>query len=64
MNKKIKIYEELVVAVLVSDIFQSRKKALIEDLDYETYCLVQKNNYGVTIPINYVTESGLFGLSK
>ena len=83
MNKKRKIDKELIVAVLVSDIFRSQKKALIEDLDYETYCLVQKKNYGVTIPINfyydkmrhdlglmiahvaeYVTESGLFGLSN
>ena len=53
MNKKIKIDKELIVAVLVSDIFQSRKKALIEDLDYETYCLVQKKNYSAIIPINF-----------
>ena len=54
MNKKVKkLDKELFVAVLVSDIFQSRKKALIEDLDYETYCLVQKKNHGVMIPVTF-----------
>ena len=52
MNKKVKMCgKDLIVAVLLSDLFQSRKKALIEDLDYETYCLVQNKNYGFTIPM-------------
>ena len=42
-----KIDKELIVAVLVSDIFQSRKKALIEDLDYETYCWYKRK---ITVP--------------
>ena len=47
----------LIVNVLTSKIFQSKKKALIEDLDYMTYSLVQSNMVYTFVPANYFYEN-------